>query len=103
MNRFAQSIDNPQASAKDSATPDDDLASLYHYPSLGRLFEQPRSAALSEMRARLDRTSQDLARVVRQGSREDADRAARAARAIETTLSLLDDLEKLQGQSDRAT
>lgn len=103
MNRFAHSVDNPQASAKTPRTPGDDLASLYHYPSLGRLFEQPGSAALAEMRARLNRTHQDLARVVRQGSREDADRAARASRALETTLTLLDDLEKLQPQGDKAT
>jgi hypothetical protein len=96
MKRFAQSINDTQASAQNPQTPNDDLASLYHYPSLGRLFEQPASAALADMRARLNRTSQDLARVVRQGSREDAERASRASSALETTLRLLDDLEKLQ-------
>jgi hypothetical protein len=96
MKRFAQSVNDTQANAQNQQTPNDDLASLYHYPSLGRLFEQPSSAPLAEMRARLNRTSQDLARVVRQGSREDAERAARASRALETTLALLDDLEKLQ-------
>jgi hypothetical protein len=96
MKRFAQSINDTEASAQNPPTPNDDLASVYHYPSLGRLFEQPQSAPLAEMRARLNRTSQDLARVVRQGSREDAERAARASRALDTTLALLDDLEKLQ-------
>jgi hypothetical protein len=37
-----------------------------------------------------------LERVVRQGTREDADRAARAARAVTLTLSLLDTLEGMR-------
>lgn len=73
-----------------------DLAGLFNYPSLGRLLEGGDPRALEEMRGRLARTNQELERVVRQGTREDADRAARAARAITLTLSLLDTLEGMR-------
>lgn len=101
MNRFAQRSGNAQGSTE-TQQGNEEMASLYHYPSLGRLFEQPQSEELRQMRARLERTSQDLERVVRQGSREDAERAARAARAYETVLGLLSDLEKLQREGGGA-
>ncbi|MBV8859308.1 MAG: hypothetical protein JOZ02_20420 [Acidobacteria bacterium] len=73
-----------------------DLAGLFNYPSLGRLLEGGDPRALEEMRARLARTNQELERVVRQGTREDADRAARAARAVTLTLALLDTLDGMR-------
>ena len=73
-----------------------DLTGLFHYPSLGRLVEGGDPRALEEMRGRLTRTRQELERVVRQGTREDADRAARAARAVALTLSLLDTLDGMR-------
>ena len=82
-----------QATAEDSPT---DLSSLLNYPSLGRLFEGADRQPFEEMRARLARTNQDLERVVRQGSREDAERATRAARALSVTLELLDSLEQIR-------
>ena len=79
-----------------SGEPAPDLSTLYNYPSLARLFDAPRSPALAEMRERLGRTNQDLERVIRQAPQEEADRAARAARAYAETLALLDGLEKIQ-------
>lgn len=73
-----------------------DLAGLFHYPSLGRLLEGGDPRALEEMRGQLARTNQELERVVRQGTREDADRATRAARAVTLTLALLDSLEGMR-------
>ncbi len=73
-----------------------DLAGLFNYPSLGRLLEGGNPRALEEMRGRLARTNQELERVVRQGTREDADRAARAARAVALTLALLDSLDGMR-------
>ena len=73
-----------------------DLAGLFNYPSLGRLLEGGDPRALEEMRGRLARTNQELERVVRQGTREDADRAARAARAVTLTLALLDTLDGMR-------
>src|SRR5919112_736951 len=73
-----------------------DLSGLFNYPSLGRLLEGGDPRALEEMRGRLTRTGQELERVVRQGTREDADRAARAARAVTLTLALLDSLDGMR-------
>ena len=73
-----------------------DLAGLFNYPSLGRLLEEGDPRALQEMRGRLTRTGQELERVVRQGTREDADRAARAGRAVALTLELLDSLDGMR-------
>jgi hypothetical protein len=82
-----------QRPAEESAS---DLASIFNYPSLGQLFDGTDTRALEEMRARLSRTGQDLERVVRQGPKEDAERAARAARAVGVTLQFLNDLEQLR-------
>lgn len=79
--------------AEDSAS---DLASVFNYPSLGQLFDGTDTRALEDMRARLTRTGQDLERVVRQGPKEDAERAARAARAVTVTLQFLSDLEQMR-------
>ena len=73
-----------------------DLAGLFNYPSLGRLLEGADTRALEEMRARLARTGQELERVVRQGTQEDAARASRAARAVTLTLALLDTLDGMR-------
>ena len=73
-----------------------DLGSVFNYPSLGKLFDEADPRALEEMRVRLKRTEQDLERVVRQGPKEDAERAARAARAVELTLKFLADLEQMR-------
>ena len=85
---------DPRANAADAPAPD--LAGLFNYPSLGRLLEGGDPRALEEMRGRLARTGQELERVVRQGTREDAERAARAARAVTLTLSLLDTLDGMR-------
>ena len=73
-----------------------DLAGLFNYPSLGRLLEGGDPRVLEEMRGRLARTNQELERVIRQGTREDADRATRAARAVTLTLALLDTLDGMR-------
>lgn len=87
------SITGGQRPAEDASA---DLSSIFNYPSLGQLFDGADARALEEMRARLARTNQDLERVVRQGPKEDTERAARASRAISVTLQFLSDLEKLR-------
>jgi hypothetical protein len=85
---------DPRAGGGEAQTAD--LAGLFNYPSLGRLLEEGDPRSLQEMRGRLTRTGQELERVVRQGPREDAERASRAARAVHLTLELLDTLEGMR-------
>lgn len=92
--RMGSGPHDPRAGGGEAGTPD--LAGLYNYPSLGRLLEGGDPRALEEMRGRLARTNQELERVVRQGTREEADRAARAARAVALTLELLDTLDGMR-------
>ena len=100
MNRFERGRE-PNASPGQSSQPeqDSDLSSLFNYPSLGRLFETLDSPALTEMRARMSVTNQDLERVVRQGSKDEAERAARILRAYQAAFKLLDDLADFQRQA----
>lgn len=78
------------------------LDALYNYPLLGHLLESSDASALMEMRARLMHTTQELERVVRQGTKEDAGRAARIIRAYQATFALLDELEQLRNKSSGA-
>lgn len=78
-----------------------DLGALFHYPSLGPLFENGGEPDLRAMRERLQRSSEKLDRIIRQGSKDEADSAARANRAIAATLELFAALEDLRGKSAR--
>ncbi len=73
-----------------------DLSSLFNYPAIGKLFDSSGDQALLEMRARLRGTAERLDRIIRQGSREEADRATTARRALTLTEELLDSLETLR-------
>lgn len=90
-----RSVATADSSASSSS---EDLSTLFHYPAIGRLFENSDPNALAQMRQRLTLTSQNLERVIRQGTKEDAERAARALRAVGATLGLLDSLENLRQQ-----
>jgi hypothetical protein len=84
---------NAPADPTDSST---DFASFFNFPSLGRYFDGEDQSLLPELRARLVRTKEDLERVVRQGAREDAERAASAASAYAVVLSLLEELDAIR-------
>lgn len=98
MNSFRHNIGAPrgQAASLRAEESSAELSSLLNYPSLGRLFEGSDTQALEEMRGRLTRTSQDLERVLRQGTKEDAERSARASRAVGATLALLAELDEIR-------
>lgn len=76
-----------------------DLSAFLKFPSLSRLFQGTDRAALSEIRSRLTQTNQYLERVIRQGSKEDADRAALISRSYDLTLTLLEELESHLGET----
>jgi hypothetical protein len=102
MNRFSTASEEKLSPATDASTKDaNDLSTIYHYPSLGRLFETPNTPALAEMRSQLERTNEALERVIRQGGRDDAERATRASRAYAATLELLNNLEQVQSEIAR--
>lgn len=88
---------NDNASSGDDS---EDRAALFNYPTLGRLFDGDDSArALGEIRARLTDTRNDLERVVRRGTQQDADRAACISRAFTVTLDFLDELDRIRRES----
>src|ERR687894_49034 len=87
---------SPGGQPKDADAAAADLSSIFNYPSIGQLFDGSDTRALESMRAQLARTGQDLERVVRQGPKEDAERAARAVRAVDVTLQFLADLEQMR-------
>jgi hypothetical protein len=74
----------------------EDVAALTNFPSIGRLFEKPELSDLNEMKARLNETFQNLERVVRRGSTDDARRAQTAIAAVTTALDFLQMLEQIQ-------
>lgn len=98
MNEYQTNKRGSASGGNDAATDASaDLSSLFNYPSLGKLFEgQNADASLADMRTRLARTNQDLERVIRQGSKEDAERAAKVTRAFAITLAFLSELEELR-------
>ncbi|HEV2801909.1 MAG TPA: hypothetical protein VGW12_15640 [Pyrinomonadaceae bacterium] len=97
MDRFLGGSEDASATTVEGASDDpSDLSSLYRYPLLGSLFEQPDSPQLREMRERFSRSTQALERIVRHGTKQEAEAAGRALRAYETVLGLFEDLQKLQ-------
>jgi hypothetical protein len=77
----------------------EDPSAFFKFPSLGRLFQGADRTALADMRRQLTQTNQHLERVIRQGGKEDSDRAALISRAYDLTLSLLDELESDFGET----
>jgi hypothetical protein len=71
-----------------------DLAAFLKFPSLSRLFQTSEPGALESMRSQLMQTNERLERVIRQGTKEEADRAASVSRAYTLTLNLLNELER---------
>lgn len=69
------------------------VKSLLNYPSLERVFAQNDSRSPSAMRQKMQSTVADLERVIRRGTKDDAEKAAKAVEAYKTVLSFLDELE----------
>lgn len=74
----------------------EDLAKLFHYPSIGQLFSDSNSAAIDEFRSRLGSTRDNLEKIVRHGNREDADKAGVVIKSINVTLDFLFSLQEMR-------
>ena len=72
----------------------DTLNTILHYPSLENAFDQEQPQNLSEKRQKMLSTVAELERVVRRGSKAEAEKATRIIEAVQTTLNFLDELEK---------
>ncbi len=72
------------------------VKSLLNYPALEKVFSGSDSANLSAMRQKMQLTIDDLERVIRRGSKEDAEKAAATVKAFQTVLSFLNELENLR-------
>lgn len=80
----------------------DDLSGIFDYPAIGELFSTSDSRRLDEFKTKLSSTRQELDRIIRHGKNDEAERAQRAARGIETTLEFIADLESRRNSTRRS-
>jgi hypothetical protein len=92
MEEAGKDLENNTLSEGGSSQPND-LSAFFKFPSLSRLFQDDDRLALREMQSKLTQTDQSLERVIRQGSKEDAEKAVLASRSFKLTLTLLEELE----------
>lgn len=79
----------------------EDLAQIFNYPSIGQLFNDSDSQRLETFRSRFSETRENLERIIRYGSRDEAARADKAARAIQITLDFLKTLQKMRLEQNK--
>ncbi len=91
MNEQAESIHQNDQEVEQKIR--EDLAHLHNYPSIGKLFSDPGSHDLQNIRTKLNATRERLDTVVRRGTDEEAKKAAKASEAIRLTLDFLQNLE----------
>ena len=72
----------------------EDLAKIFHYPSIGQLFSETAPETAGDFAARLTSTRDQLETVVRRGDRAEADRAGTAIKGINVTLDFLESLQR---------
>jgi len=72
------------------------IKSLLNYPSLEKVFDQTDLRKQPEMKQKMQFTIDDLERVIRRGTKDDAEKAARAVEAYKTVLGFLDELENMR-------
>jgi cell fate (sporulation/competence/biofilm development) regulator YlbF (YheA/YmcA/DUF963 family) len=77
----------------------EDIAKILNYPSLDKLFDDNNPNALADIRVKFNQTKQDLERVIRQGSKIDAEKADKTMKALDITLDFLANLEELKRQT----
>lgn len=69
------------------------INSLLNYPSLEKVFDPTDARNLPAIKRKMQVTIDDLERVIRRGTKDDAAKAAKAVEAHKIVLSFLDELE----------
>ncbi len=69
------------------------IETLLKYPSLEKVFDPADAPAFPAMKRKMQATVDDLERVVRRGSKEDAAKAAKVVEAFQISLKFLDELD----------
>ena len=75
------------------------IESLFKYPSLEKVFDSKDAPQLAAMKRKMQATVDDLERVIRRGTKEDAAKAAKVAEAYRIALKFLDELETIRQAS----
>lgn len=75
------------------------IESLFKYPSLENVFDSQDAHQLAAMKSKMQATVDNLERVIRRGTKEDAGKAAKAVEAYRTALSFLNELEAIRQAS----
>ena len=75
------------------------IESLFKYPSLETVFDSKDAPQLAAMKDKMQATVDDLERVIRRGSKDDAAKAAKVVEAYRITLKFLDELEMIRQAS----
>ena len=92
MNNQTEHLDPDSKDVKEKIK--QDLAHLYNYPSIGKLFSDADLNNLEKLRTKLNATRERLDTIVRRGSDEESQKASKALAAISLTLQFLDNLEQ---------
>lgn len=90
-----------ETSAKMSDEEMQTIETLLYYPSLEKVFDREQPQNLSDMKQKMQVTVTELERVVRRGTRAEAEKASAIIAAYQTTVGFLEELERLRkGQSE---
>lgn len=85
---------NPESNQKLSPEETELIESLLKYPSLEKVFDPLDEKKFSAMKLKMQTTIDDLERVVRRGSNEDAAKAAKVIEAYKISIKFLEDLDE---------
>lgn len=72
------------------------IESLLNYPSLEKVFARDAPHNLAETKRKMNATVAELERVIRGGTKTDAEKASKIAAAYRTAIDFLDELERLR-------
>lgn len=94
MQNGKQNIESAEGTAAD-------LSKLFDFPSVGELFSTSDTRRFDEFCLKLKTTRESLERILRYGTRDEAEKAMRAARAVEVTLDFLQSLQQMRQNSGK--